>query len=219
MEQNRQAIRLTVVIIVVFILFLIVNSIYTAISHSGKTKVTIEVLPTSQIFVNGKKQAEGSNEVLYLKPGEYTFTAKSKGFRDDTQKVTITKDPANVALTPEAASDEAFELLKNDPELQAKREQLGGMRASNTAQALTQQTPLIANLPVTDLYGPYKIDYGPSSDRSNGVFIEISDSSPEGRDKALKWIRQQGQDPTDLEIRYIDFNNPLKPAPESGGGD
>ena len=67
--------------------------------------------------------------------------------------------------------------------------------------------------------GPFSLDYGTNPHVKNKVFIEVSDSSPEGRVNALHWIRSHGFDPTDLDIRFDDFSNPLvsNPAPSQAG--
>ncbi len=178
-----------------------------AISRSGKVKVDIVVIPAeSQVLVDNKTVGDS----VYLTPGEHTFTAKSEGFKDDSLTIKVDAGTNLVELIPEPESEEAKSLISEDPKLQVAREAIGGRRANQAGLAREDVTPLIALLPVTEILGPFTIDYGPSQSRKNGVFLQISDSSPKGRQKALEWIRERGQDPTDLEIRYLDFTNPLE---------
>lgn len=70
---------------------------------------------------------------------------------------------------------------------------------------------ILYNLPVTDINGPFTIEYLYTKD---GVdYIKITDSSPQGRVNALHWLRERGIDPTELIIQFEDFKNPL----DSGG--
>ncbi len=62
--------------------------------------------------------------------------------------------------------------------------------------------------PITDINGPFTIEYIYTK---NGVdYIKIIDSSPQGRMNAMHWLRERGIDPTNLDIQFDDFVNPLK---------
>lgn len=173
----------------------------------GKTAVDIQVLPkNSEVTVNG---VEYENGKTYLKPGTYEFVAKYPDFSDAKKTVTITKESAEVILLPEPNTEAANELLKNNPDLQRQREALGGREANLKGLEQEKKTPIITLLPYSDLTAPFSIDYGPSEYRKDDVVIIISNSTPDGRDYALRWIRQQGYDPANLEIVFDDFVNPL----------
>ncbi len=61
--------------------------------------------------------------------------------------------------------------------------------------------------PITDINGPFTIEYMYTKDRVD--YIKITDSSPQGRMNALHWLREHDINPTDLNIRFDDFTNPL----------
>ena len=66
---------------------------------------------------------------------------------------------------------------------------------------------LFLNLPTTDIDGPFTLTYLYTKD---GVdYVKVTDSSPRGRMNALHWLRQNGVDPTDINIQFDDFTNPL----------
>lgn len=177
------------------------------LSHSGKTKVNVIVIPSNaKVTVNNK---ELSSNTLYLEPGDYTFKASAAGYKDDVQDVLIADESIELGLVPAPDSEAARQWLADNPQIQLQREAIGGQNADRNGERIRKATPLITKLPRTELNGPYEIGYGPAPDRKDGIFIEVNYSSPNGRKKALKWIREQGVDPTDLEIRYIDFSNPL----------
>lgn len=176
------------------------------LSRIGEKKVKITVIPsTAEVFVDDR-EVGGS---VYLANGEYTFKARAEGYKDDEFKVSVGEGKNVVELIPSPESPEAIEFLDDNPAIQAKREAIGGRRSEQLGDKVKNETPILSKLPVTDISGPFSIDYGGSGDREYGSFLLVSDSSPKGRASALKWIKQQGVDPTDLEIKFADFYNPL----------
>lgn len=177
------------------------------LSRVGETRVSLDVIPkNAQVKINGVESKTGTH---YLKPGTYTFSASLDGWKTDSQEIKITK-PTTVGLIPSPDSVAATELLQDQPELQLERERIGGQRAGQISQALSANNPIIDILPYTEPSGPFSIDYGLSKTDKTRVFLLISDSSPNGRVNALKWLRQQGQDPTNIEMVFSDFINPLE---------
>lgn len=177
------------------------------VSRFGEIKLSIHVSPkTSNIRVNGK---EVPGDSIHLGPGNYIVVASSEGFTDAVEEISIEREDADVYLLPEPSSDSAREWLRMNPEIQKEREAIGGIIANKKGLEIKQKIPLVEILPYSDLVGPFSIDYGPSPTRKNDAFLIVSNSSPKGRQNALRWIRQNGYDPTDLEIRFADFNNPL----------
>jgi flagellar basal body-associated protein FliL len=63
-------------------------------------------------------------------------------------------------------------------------------------------------LPITDINGPFTLEY--LYTKNDVDYLKVSDSSPQGRMNALHWIRENGLDPTDLNVQFEDFTNPLK---------
>lgn len=191
-----------------FILILLFISIFIAVSRSGKISVDISVIPSdANVYINNKKTNSGEH---YLKPGTYTISAKKSGFKDDKQIISVDRESVDVGLIPEPNSKEAYKWLKDNPELQYKREEMAGKMAALRGEYTIKESPIIESIPYTSVEGPFSIDYG--ADKSKGaysIYIKISDSTPEGRVAALKWIREQGEDPTNYNIEYVDFNNPL----------
>lgn len=190
------------------VFIVIVFSLFIAISRVGKTKVTITAIPEdSQVTIN--KQSSQTGDV-YLTPGKYVFSAKKDGFLADTQTIDINGGSSIVGLTPAPNSSQALKWLKDNPDIQRRREAIGGQNTDRVGQQATEITPIISLLPITNAQDQYSIDYGASKSRSGGSFILITSPFPDSRDKALQWIKDQGYDPTDLEIVYDNFSNPLK---------
>lgn len=197
-------------IIVLLVFALLVTFLLTiAISRIGKTKVNIEIIPKdSSLYIDGKKSSPGDN---YLKPGKHTFEAKKSGFTNDKVVLRVENESLEIGLIPEPKSEEAIDWLNKNPEIQLKREAIGAKMSSLLGGYVEDNTPIINDLPYTDVDGPFTIDYGSTPNRLYGSFIEITDSTPLGREAAISWIKSQGYDPTDIDIRFDDFENPLLP--------
>lgn len=190
------------IIAIIFIYF-----VFIAISRIGETKTTFIVIPeNSEIYVNDKRTKGLS---IYLSQGKYSVSARSEGYEEDTVEINVVKNAKDVILLPKPVSQEALTFLSNNPEVQSRRESLGGQRADQDGQKLIDKNRLLPKLPYTDILGPFSIDYSLTPSTNDKVALIISDSSPDGRQNALKWIRQQNQDPSEYEIIYQDFVNPL----------
>lgn len=214
LERIRQSTALQWLTIAGLILALYITySIVMAIVHSGKIKVTVNVLPqNSKITLNGKP----AGKTLYLSPGNYTFAASADGWKTDTQKVAINKSAHDVYLLPIPESQQARDLVKNNSKFQAEREELGGDRFNLQNQQALQKHPILKYLPYTQSTPPFSIDYGLTDGVNGDLKLVISNSSPNGREAAIDWIRQHGEDPTNMNIVFQDFSNPLGPELEGG---
>lgn len=208
MQRNtmqRRVIILTTVLFLILLLF----AASTGVSRVGKTRVDIQAIPQdAMISINGTTSTKGKH---YLSPGKYTFSAERSGFETYSIDIEIKDERTYVGLAPEPSSEEGYRWLEEHPEVQSEREGIGGANANQKGEELSQAIPIINSLPFSSVPGPFTIDYGYSQSRKDGIFLLVRNSSPNGRVNALKWIREQGADPTDLEIRYSDFNNPLSP--------
>lgn len=197
------------VIVLVLFALLITFFLTIAISRIGKTKVNVELIPKdSSLFIDGKKSNPGDN---YLKPGKHIFEAKKDGFTNDKVVLQVESESLEIGLIPDPKSEEAIDWLNKNPEIQLKREGIGAKMSSLLGEYIEDNTPIINELPYTDVEGPFTIDYGTTPDRLYGSFIEITDSTPLGREVAISWIKNQGYDPTNIDIRFDDFENPLLP--------
>lgn len=175
----------------------------------GKTRIKIEVIPSdAKVYINNK---EARSDVVHLKPGSYSFKATRKGFLDDYVTLSIGKQPETISLLPTPNSQYAYDWISDNPDIQLDREAIGGKMSQRVGQEVTKQNPIITLLPYSDLMGPFSIDYGASKLRRNGILLDINNSSPQGRLNAMKWIRSQGYDVTDLEIVFSDYNQQVFP--------
>jgi hypothetical protein len=204
--QQRNTIRLSIVLGSILLLAILGFAIYTITTRAGKIQVNITVYPEDASILVDNKAISSSNP--YLTPGKHTFSAKKKGFLDTSQTLSISDDIKSVILLPTPDSDDALAWAEK-PDVSAMRETLGGQRATIRGMALAEQYPLMDKLPYIDINGPFAIDYGYKGEGNSEIFFIIHDSTPNGRKAAFEWIRKQGVDPVTIDIRYDEYQNPL----------
>lgn len=176
-------------------------------NKSNTALLEIQVVPSdASIFINDKGAREGINR---LKPGNYTVKAVYEGFKPEEKIVTLYDQQTSYVGFVLSDDGAALNWYQAHPEDEKKSEGISSRIFDETSKALTQSNPVFSKLPYDDLNGPFSINYGASKARKGGTVVSISFSTPKSRQKALQWIREQGSDPSDLEIRFDDFVNPL----------
>lgn len=204
-NQDMNQIKKVVFLVAFIIVFVIGWGVFASVSHSGKVATTVEVLPKdATISMNGKTIKSGT---LYLAPGRYSFVAKKSGFADANVTLTINNDKHYVGLLPVPESDDAKNWAQNE-DVWPERERIAGARSEAAGEETTLRNPLIDYLPYSDIMGPFSIDYAFDAVDTTKTRVIITNSTPDGRLRALKWIRNQGVDPADLTIEFVDFQNP-----------
>lgn len=205
-ENNQQIVRIAIAAVAVLFVGVIIWAVVQSIAHAGKIAVGVTVYPEdSTVYVDGKYSP---GNTAYVTPGQHTFVAQKTGFDDARITLVVDTSTQSVTLLPTPVSDEAIAWTKQNG-VQAKREELGGVEANQRGLALRDRYPIIDDLPYTAIGGPFQIDYGFTGTDDSEVFILIHNSTPSGRQNALQWIRDQGYDPTLLDIRYDEYENPL----------
>ena len=94
-----------------------------------------------------------------MSPGKHTLRA-TREFFDPSSQAIDTRDQYfvnPVYLLPGASSAQALQWLQDHPEVQAKREEAGGLVDQQTRQRLNRKYPVLQRLPVNNSH--YKIDY------------------------------------------------------------
>lgn len=206
MNIDRNKLKFALLVFGIGFASLLLYSIITLVSQAGKTKVSIEVLPKDSVVTIN--DSEGSSGDTYLEPGEYTFSATKDGFEKDTQTIIVDEGELVVVLLPEPVSEEALE-WSQQPDVALQLESYGGLRATQRGMAIRNTNPLIDRLPHVDFAGPFVVDYGYYGADSTKTYIVIRDTTPNGRIAAIEWIRDQGVNPAELDIRFSDYRDPL----------
>ena len=203
--MNTKTKKIIIIIVIIFVLSLLSWWLFDALNKIGKLKINVKVAPTdSQIVIDGKKSSAGD---IYIKPGVHTFKASRSGFSDYSTTITIdetTVDP--IILMPVPNSDAAYSLLKNNPTMQAARENLGSELADQDGKKMITKNPILNMLPFIDR--EYSITYEQSQkypDDKFSIAIIITSTSDVTKQDALDYIKFKGYDASNLEIIYRRF--------------
>lgn len=192
--------------IILFVILIAVWGVTTLVTRQGKVEVFINTVPgDAQVMFNETRE---SNGIKWMKPGDYTVTAKKDGFTSVTRKVRITdqKKQNVVAISLHAESDEAKKWASNHLLDYQKNETYGTIEANTNGEYFSNLNPITTKLPFVDPY--FKIAYTTNSDQS--ITLTVTTPSPRYRFYAVEKIRELGYDPTDFVIDFKDFKNPLE---------
>jgi hypothetical protein len=199
LEDNRRLMISGVAIVVA----LVVLGGFLLFRGDPKSKVSITSIPNDlSLTLDGHQIA--ANGDVELKPGTHTLKAQRQGFQPYSQSITVSNgDPLAVKMYLYANSAEGREWASKHPKDISETEAEAGRRFDEINQRLAAKYPIMASLPYL---GPgFKANYGKSkSDPNNpeAISVIISTYTPDGKQKALEWIKGQGWDPSTLDIVY-----------------
>jgi len=176
---------------------------------SGNNTIDIEVTPSrSSITLDGKRVSEGKSRVP---DGKHTIKVMHKGFETQEQTVEISgSEELYVGIPLSPNSSETYNWYKEHDKDKQKADAMASKTYDQNSSNMTQSNPIVAHLPLPYGQERYAIDYAPSQINNNGIIIQITAEDSRGRQYALQQIKDWGYDPTDLEIEFLDFNNPLR---------
>lgn len=192
-----------------FLIIFIAGLVFT-ISRAGKTPVKLVVIPKdAQLTVDGKKVSSGT---IYISPGEHTFAAKKEDFETATKKIRVGSEEITINLLPNPVSEQALKWLEDNPDIQAEREAVGGEEANKEGQKFQENNPIISNLPLGYNQREFAIDYTKSEKSPDKIVLLITGETATSRKYAIDQIEEWGYHPSDYEIVFLDFVNPLASA-------
>lgn len=206
---------LATAIFIAVMVFMIVSLITNFIERQGKIGVPVSLVPAdASLYVDGQKVS--SSGTAYLKPGKRQVKVASPGFTsiEKTYLVYDYNTPAiYVGLSGE--TKEAKKWQQNNLFRYRKLELLATENAHKYTELFQERNPIVKDLPIKDPY--FTISYRNIDDKT--IKLTIWGPSARYRQFALDQLRQKGYEPTDYQIEFENFNNPLaaKSKPESGG--
>lgn len=172
----------------------------------GKIVVRIRAIPAdSEITINGKRGSSGSKKLV---PGNYTFSATRGGFAKAESTITVTKESEdiNVRLLLTPVSEKAIKWASDHSDEYQELEAQAGEESAEQGEAFNEKYPITSRLPFKNLL--FSINYT-TLDTKNGFKILIEASTAKDRQYAIRQIKNWGYDPSDYEIVFTNFNNPL----------
>lgn len=196
MSRERKIITIIIGIVVVIVAWVI----FQVVSNIGKGTVEMKRAPSNMTFtVDGKKQ---DNLEFRLSSGEHTLKGTAEGFSEQTKKITVKSGETlktDMLLNPSDYRGENW--LNDHPEEAGLYSAKSSEQFDKDSAIMTEDNPIVLRLP---LYGPgWSISYGHSlkyADRDGAIGIYVWGSTPDLRQEALRWIRENGFDPSDMEI-------------------
>jgi hypothetical protein len=215
MIMNR---RLTIVgMIAVLAILITAGIIKIVVARPYTATINITVTPSvATITLNGQHASNGKNKV---KPGNYTVTASYKGFTTVSKQVSAQKgQTATVGIILESNSPLTASWYQSHSKDQTTAEVIAGRDFDTKAAQQAKSQPIINLLPYIGPGFEYRIDYGLKPSDSSNPVIYIQTDSDQGKQDALDWIKNQGFNPSTLNIQYVDqAAGPSGPSGPAGG--
>jgi len=201
--MGQKAIRNLLVVGLVLIGAIIVGFAgYQGYMGLTRGKITTEIEPyDATVKIDGKLIKV--NKKIYVTPGQHTITAHRADFTDQSQQFTSTKGKATkITIYLNAANDNGLQWIKDHPDVQQMYEGHSSAQYDAQTQKNNEAEPFVQLLPYIAPGFEFRIDYGsPDAGQSKPV-IYVQADTQQAKDDALEWIRNQGYDPSTLNIQY-----------------
>ncbi len=170
-EQFLQKHRKSVLIIITAIIIGVIGyNIAVLISRIGKVPVTVMYAPfDAEVTINGEFYK--NNQTYYLKPGNYNVEASREHFQAMTATYTIEEGVSTGNFIGELIpnDDEGFSIASERVNEFLQVESLGSADATNNANKLAKEAPIIKYLPIN--FDAYSISYNHND--QGEFFVEL----------------------------------------------
>ncbi|WP_369000378.1 hypothetical protein TM074_00020 [Candidatus Nanosynbacter sp. TM7-074] len=197
-----------IISILIFLSSLIILTYGIVIYTSRINTVPIFLLVSpnkAEITVENKKII--GSQIIYLKPGTYDFKAFRDGFKSETIHVEVKKNkPLRIVFSLIPITQEAIKELKSSSR-GAEIDKITTDKLVDEQKALEDANPIIKKLPIKNLI--YSIGYRVDPNIPNGIIVEI-DTIEGYRNAAINKIKEQGFDPSKLNIVFRNYANAFK---------
>lgn len=195
----KKVILISALLIMALCIFLIVSSVG---GLSRNATLTTEAAPLdAKIIINGSKAKNGINKI---KPGKYQVVFSRTGFGSETHTLAIQKNDKKylgVVLMPHDPSYANWYFTHPKDAKMAENISSHAFDAVQTQQLST--TPILKYLPL--IQPTYRIDSGVSKKYPNDptkIALYVSTKTEADKQAALVWLKEQGADPSKIEIIY-----------------
>jgi hypothetical protein len=176
-------------------------------SSNKKGKIPVEIITApeeAQIQLNDR--AAGNK--LSLAPGHYTLKVSYQNFNTYTSSFDVVAGSSGLTFPVELApqNGNGSKLVDAERKQFLKVEGIAGQKVQESNDAFIQNNGIVRFVPYKTSF--YSIDY--AKDEQGKLFLQVTASTPVGRQVALQQIRSWGFDPTDYRIDFIGLANPFK---------
>ena len=172
--------------------------------RAGKFPVVLQTLPSdAAVTIDDASYTQGT---IYLAPGNYEATVSKDGFASYTQELIVNgTDDAKLFAGLAPASDDAKRWQQRHRRDYAELERQSFLFAQEYGAAFSERWPITNTLPIKDPY--FTISY--RVHEAGDITLTIKGTSPRYREAALDELRKRGFEPTEYNIEFIGFDNPL----------
>jgi hypothetical protein len=197
LEENRRPLMIGAVVLVVVVV--LIGGILV-FGGGSETKLQVQSIPNDLTLKLDGHEIPANGEVK-VKPGEHTIEGSRRGFQTYSTKIYATGDAVSYKMYLYANSAEGREWTKNHPEEQRELEAAAGRRYDEVQARLQAKYPILGQLPyVGDGFEATYTASKSDPNNSEAISVKIEVFGPQGRTKAMQWIKGYGWDPDTLDI-------------------
>lgn len=193
---------------IVATIFIVVSWLVQMNQRQGKLAVNIKIIPSSaKVFIDDKPIGTRSGEI-YVTPGEHTIKISNDGFKshENTFHAREWYTPGQyVGLAPE--TEEATKWYNKNRKKYKEIELAIYRESQEYGKNFNERWPIVKILPLKDPY--FTISYRLMQE-SGDIYLTVKGTSPRYREFAIKHLRKQGFEPTDYNIEFLGYENPLE---------
>lgn len=202
----RKIIIIPLVALGLLILSIVIFTNPTKRNAPGGVEVDVVVVPKdAKVFANEKPIKTGEN---HLQSGSYTIKATKSGFKDAEEKIDIKDSPKKVVLLLAPQSKDAKIWAEHNESKYEEAEGEAGKAAQEAGKEFRRKNPIVAKLPHKNSL--VAINYKLSPKDSQKVIVQVSAVNSIYRDYVIGLIYSWGYSPSDYEIEFVGFKNPLE---------
>ena len=181
-------------------------------SGAAKTAyINVTAAPsTSSVTLNGKPGQLGVNQVV---PGNYTVIISHSGFASVSKTVAAVKgQDVSVAFALTPNNNATANWYSTHPQDATIAQHITDPQYSSAPSNPKTPASLESLLPY-QIGGdyPFVIVQDPDTDDPTNPLYYIEADSPTAQQNALTWLKNQGYDPSKLDLRYISTTDPTRP--------
>lgn len=198
LEDNRRPFMIGVVALAVVLI--VIGGVVLFRGSGSETALVVQSIPNDLTLKLDGHEIPANGEVK-IKAGPHTLEGSRRGFQSYTQKFTSGSDALTYKMYLYANSAEGREWSKSNPEQQRQLEAEAGRRYDEIQLRLKIKYPILSQLPYVGdgfqaTYTKSKSD--PTNPEAISIVIEVF--GPQGKKKALQWIKGYGWDINTLDV-------------------
>lgn len=179
----------------------------TRINNTG-VPVDIIIVPEDSRVKVGDTYID--SDKIHLRPGTYSYTVEKDGFKTFTDVIVIedSLDRQIISGRLLPVSDEAKKWYEDNKQKYLNVERVYGEQAIERGMELREDNPIISELPYRSVL--FTIGYKADTKNTNPNAIIVTISAQDVyRESAVQQIRNWGYNPAELNIEFINEENPF----------